>query len=104
MFLRLPVCQYAKIEPAEPLALVKQFRYDGRRASVGRHQIKAIFPCRTPTLLISSAKDRLLGSLQEGARLERVMANAMRVVLPRSGHTALLEVMTLNLVHSRYVG
>ena len=51
---------------------------------------------RTPTLLISSAKDRLLGSLQEGARLERVMANAMRVVLPRSGHTALLEVWFVN--------
>lgn len=46
---------------------------------------------RVPTLLISSAKDRLLGSLQEGARLERVMQNAMRVVLPKSGHTALLE-------------
>jgi pimeloyl-ACP methyl ester carboxylesterase len=48
--------------------------------------------CRTPTLLISSAKDRLLGSLKEGARLERVLSNAMRVVLPKSGHTALLEV------------
>ena len=47
---------------------------------------------RTPTLLISSAKDKLLGSLQEGARLERLMGNAMRIVLPRSGHTALLEV------------
>jgi len=48
--------------------------------------------CRTPTLLISSAKDRLLGSLKEGARLERVLGNAKRVVLPKSGHTALLEV------------
>ena len=50
------------------------------------------FAHRVPTLLISSAKDRLLGSLQEGARLERVMHNAMRIVLPKSGHTALLEV------------
>ncbi|KAL3693711.1 hypothetical protein R1sor_007362 [Riccia sorocarpa] len=44
-----------------------------------------------PTLLIASAKDRILSSMTEGARLQRVLSNAKRVVLPESGHTALYE-------------
>ncbi|BBN06382.1 hypothetical protein MPTK1_3g20640 [Marchantia polymorpha subsp. ruderalis] len=44
-----------------------------------------------PTLLLTSAKDRILSSLTEGARLQRVLPNAKRVVLPESGHTALIE-------------
>ncbi len=36
--------------------------------------------------------------MKEGARLERVLGNAMRVVLPKSGHTALLEVRSLDKV------
>lgn len=51
-------------------------------------------------MLISSAKDRLLNSLEEGARLERNLGNAMRVVLPKSGHTALLEVDIPDIQHS----
>lgn len=46
---------------------------------------------RAPTLLLSSARDRLLPSIREGARLARLMPSARRVILPDSGHAALLE-------------
>eukprot|EP00877_Chromochloris_zofingiensis_P003357 jgi/Chrzof1/13021/Cz07g16210.t1 len=45
----------------------------------------------TPTLVICSAKDRMLPSITEGARLQRIMPRARRVILPDSCHTALLE-------------
>ncbi|GLI61318.1 hypothetical protein VaNZ11_003674 [Volvox africanus] len=44
-----------------------------------------------PVLLITSAKDRLLPSIMEGARLGRALPNARRYILPDSGHAALLE-------------
>ncbi|KXZ48759.1 hypothetical protein GPECTOR_25g343 [Gonium pectorale] len=44
-----------------------------------------------PVLLITSARDRLLPSILEGARLERCLPNAQRLILPDSGHAALLE-------------
>ena len=47
--------------------------------------------CRTPTLVVASAADKLLPSLAEAARLVRTMPDARRLVLPESGHTALLE-------------
>ena len=47
---------------------------------------------RVPTLLVASAGDRLLPSLTESARLQRLIPGAQRLVLPDSGHTALLEV------------
>ena len=49
-------------------------------------------PCRTRTLLIASGEDRLLPSLTEAVRLQSLLPSAQRVVLPDSGHTALLEV------------
>ena len=49
-------------------------------------------PCRTQTLLIASGEDRLLPSLTEAVRLQSLLPSAQRVVLPDSGHTALLEV------------
>ncbi|GIL73806.1 hypothetical protein Vretimale_5333 [Volvox reticuliferus] len=45
----------------------------------------------TPVLLITSARDRLLPSITEGARLGRALPNARRYILPDSGHAALLE-------------
>ena len=48
--------------------------------------------CRTKVLLVGSGRDRLLPSLTEQARLQRLLPNAQRLVLPESGHTALLEV------------
>ena len=46
---------------------------------------------RAPTLIVASAADRLLPSLDEAARLVRALPDARRVLLPTSGHTALLE-------------
>lgn len=44
-----------------------------------------------PTLLFASAKDWVLPSMAECARLQCLLPNAKRVILPESGHTALLE-------------
>ncbi|KAF8058058.1 acyltransferase-like protein [Scenedesmus sp. PABB004] len=44
-----------------------------------------------PALVICSAKDRMLPSITEGARLTRLLPNSRRVILPDSGHAALLE-------------
>lgn len=51
---------------------------------------------RTPVLLIGSGQDRLLPSLTEQTRLQGLLPNAQRLVLPESGHTALLEVWLLS--------
>lgn len=45
----------------------------------------------TRTLVICSARDRLLPSLTEGARLQRVLPRARRLILPDSGHAPTLE-------------
>jgi pimeloyl-ACP methyl ester carboxylesterase len=50
-----------------------------------------ILQCRAQTLIVASAADRLLPSLEESGRLVRLIPNARRVILPNSGHTALLE-------------
>jgi pimeloyl-ACP methyl ester carboxylesterase len=47
--------------------------------------------CRAPTLIVASAADRLLPSLEESGRLVGKIPDARRVILPNSGHTALLE-------------
>ncbi|CAL8466723.1 g6259 [Coccomyxa elongata] len=46
---------------------------------------------RAPTLIVASAADRLLPSLEESGRLVGRIPDARRVILPNSGHTALLE-------------
>lgn len=46
-------------------------------------------------LLVGSGEDRLLPSLTEQTRLQGLLPNAQRLVLPESGHTALLEVAPL---------
>ena len=43
------------------------------------------------TLLVASARDALLPSVSEAGRLFRVLPNARRLLLPDSGHAALLE-------------
>ncbi|KAG2447181.1 hypothetical protein HYH02_007924 [Chlamydomonas schloesseri] len=45
----------------------------------------------TPVLLVTSARDRLLPSIAEGARLERQLPRCRRYILPDSGHAAMLE-------------
>jgi hypothetical protein len=42
-------------------------------------------------LQFAAAKDRVLSSLTECARLKSLLPNAKRVILPESGHTFLLE-------------
>ena len=61
-------------------------------SSAGASHALHWLPCRTPTLLIASGEDRLLPSLTEAVRLQSLLPSAQRVVLPDSGHTALLEV------------
>lgn len=46
---------------------------------------------KVPTLVVASAKDRLLPSLREGTRLQRALPRARRLVLPASGHCPMLE-------------
>ena len=43
------------------------------------------------TLIVVAARDRVLPSLQQGARLARLLPNAARVVFADSGHALLLE-------------
>jgi len=44
-----------------------------------------------PTLLLVAGQDGINPSLEEGARLLRLLPNANRLVFPDSGHTLLLE-------------
>ncbi|KAG2493697.1 hypothetical protein HYH03_008211 [Edaphochlamys debaryana] len=44
-----------------------------------------------PVLLVASARDRLLPSILEGGRLERLLPRTRRILLPDSGHAAMLE-------------
>ncbi|GAQ85441.1 hypothetical protein KFL_002350160 [Klebsormidium nitens] len=46
---------------------------------------------KQPVMLFAGAKDRVLPSMNEAARLQTQLPNAWRVILPESGHTALLE-------------
>eukprot|EP00879_Flechtneria_rotunda_P011456 GHRR01011969.1.p1 GENE.GHRR01011969.1~~GHRR01011969.1.p1 ORF type:complete len:750 (+),score=309.75 GHRR01011969.1:1187-3436(+) len=52
---------------------------------------KTLRKVEVPTLVISSAKDRMLPSIAEGARLVRLLPRSRRVILPDSGHAPLLE-------------
>lgn len=46
---------------------------------------------KTPTLLVASAKDRVLSALTETARLQKILPVVYRTLLPESGHTVFLE-------------
>ncbi|KAG2444441.1 hypothetical protein HXX76_001194 [Chlamydomonas incerta] len=59
---------------------------------------EALARVRTPVLLVTSARDRLLPSIAEGARLARQLPNCRRTILPDSGHAAMLE-RGLNIAH-----
>ncbi|KAK9916210.1 hypothetical protein WJX75_000066 [Coccomyxa subellipsoidea] len=59
-----------------------------RKGNVGDADLMRI---RAPTLIVASAADRLLPSLEESGRLVGKIPDARRVILPNSGHTALLE-------------
>lgn len=59
-----------------------------RSSSLPERYLQAV---QQPTLVVVSGRDRLLPSLQEGARLTRLLPAAERVVFGDSGHTLLLE-------------
>lgn len=63
------------------MSLLSQFQVPGESL----RQVSA------PTLILASAKDRLLPSLAEAFRLKGVFQKAQVVILPESGHTCLLE-------------
>ncbi|MCO5549045.1 hypothetical protein L7F22_002511 [Adiantum nelumboides] len=52
---------------------------------------RSINAINVPTLLLASSEDHLLSSVQETGRLNRLLPHSKRVILPGSGHTALLE-------------
>jgi len=52
---------------------------------------KEIQSIRVPTLLLASAKDRVLWSTAECLRLQKLLPDAKRVIMPESGHTLLFE-------------
>ncbi len=64
------------------MALLQQFR-------VPRQQLRQL---TQPALILASAEDKLLPSLPEAYRLKRAFRNAYVVILPKSGHSCLLEV------------
>eukprot|EP00798_Chlamydomonas_sp_ICE-L_P025747 gene25747-11410_t len=78
--------------PALPLhspAAAANFRVNLlRSADLSNTQLKSI---KLPTLILCSAKDRLLPSIEEGARLAKAIPGSKRVILPDSGHAAMLE-------------
>ena len=63
------------------LSLLKHF-------AIAPHQLGQL---RQPILLIAGAGDRLLPSVEEVQRLEKLLPNARSLILPESGHACLLE-------------
>ncbi|HTL90408.1 MAG TPA: alpha/beta hydrolase [Leptolyngbya sp.] len=90
---------FDQIAPLDRQALVDAVRSVPQATSIWRmgllHQfevpIEQLRSLTIPTLILASAKDRLLPSLVEGYRLKSAFQNAEVVVLPNSGHTCLLE-------------
>ena len=89
------LCLQNRLAWRQLLALSQDPILNGNRAGV----TNAVVWCRTPVLLVGSGQDRLLPSLSEQTRLQRLLPNAQRLVLPDSGHTALLEVTPLPVLH-----
>jgi pimeloyl-ACP methyl ester carboxylesterase len=93
------LASFGRIAPVERQALLEAVRSVPQKTSVWRMALLATFeiPAATlhqltlPTLILASAKDRLLPSLTEAYRLKHVFQNAQVVELPHSGHTCLLE-------------
>lgn len=53
--------------------------------------LKRLAQFTQPTLIIASASDRLLPSVDEAKRLVKSLPNAKQIILPISGHACLLE-------------
>jgi pimeloyl-ACP methyl ester carboxylesterase len=89
----------SKISPSDRQALFNTVQSVPQKTSIWRMSLLAQFQISEvqlrkitqPVLLIASATDRLLPSLSEVQRLEKVLIHAKAVVLPGSGHACLLE-------------
>lgn len=85
--------------PDDRQALLDAMRSVPQRTSVWRlgllrsfHvQTKELEALQLPVLLIASARDRLLHSVSHAKLLAKHIPNTQTLVLPRSGHTCLLE-------------
>ncbi|MDJ0897500.1 MAG: alpha/beta hydrolase [Xenococcus sp. MO_188.B8] len=75
------------------LSLLNDFRLD----EMPLHKVSQ------PVLIIASAADRLLPSVTEANRLARYLPNAMKILLPESGHACLLEreIQLEKIIHSQ---
>ncbi|MCU0551811.1 MAG: alpha/beta hydrolase [Leptolyngbya sp. Prado105] len=90
---------FQRILPLDRQALITAVRSVPQPTSVWRMNLlqefeipmQALRSLETPTLILASAKDRLLPSLTEAYRLKANLQQADVVVLPESGHTCLLE-------------
>ena len=77
----------ADVVPADTVT----FRLSQLAADSGRLSDSTLRRVHQKVLVISSAKDRVLDSVAEGRRLQALLRDATTVVLPDSGHVALLE-------------
>ncbi len=59
-----------------------------RNFTLGNRSLQRL---RQPVLILASAQDRLLPSVEEARRLVSVLPRAQMVILPESGHVCLLE-------------
>jgi pimeloyl-ACP methyl ester carboxylesterase len=90
---------FQRISSLDRQALIEAVRSVPQPTSVWRMNLlqefevpgEALRSLTIPTLILASAKDRLLPSLSEAYRLKANLQKAEVVVLPESGHTCLLE-------------
>ncbi|NDJ18412.1 alpha/beta fold hydrolase [Myxacorys almedinensis] len=93
------LASFGRISESDRDALVEAVRSVPQKTSVWRMSLLSKFEIPTeklqtlerPTLILASAKDKLLPSLTEAYRLKQTFSDAQVVVLPESGHTCLLE-------------
>jgi pimeloyl-ACP methyl ester carboxylesterase len=100
-----------RLEPRDRQLLLQAMKSVSQRSSIWRLGLLRSFnvtdaeyrSITQPTLLIASARDRLLPSFAEAERLARLLPTARVQVLPKSGHACLLErdvdlleIMTVN--------
>lgn len=93
------LASFQRISLLDRQALVEAVRSVPQATSIWRmgllHEFEvpkeALRSIAVPTLILASAKDRLLPSLLEAYRLKAYFQDAEVVVLPESGHTCLLE-------------
>jgi pimeloyl-ACP methyl ester carboxylesterase len=93
------LASFGRIGEVDRQALVEAVRSVPQKTSIWRMSLLSQFETPVeqlqdltlPTLILASARDKLLPSLTEAYRLKQAFQKARIVVLPNSGHTCLLE-------------